>query len=545
MNNQSTLPCINPATGEQFDDVRITSPAAVQAAHRDMKAAFPVWSQTPVKERVRALRKFQALLIDAADEITAVINQDCGKSRQDALVEVFVTVDSLNHYCNKAPQWLAREPVQRGLAALFKRVYVEHRPRGVVGVISPWNYPFTLALTPVLSALLAGNTILLKPSEWTAATGKLMESLFTRVPELAPFVRVLHGDGRTGAALVECAPDYIFLTGSGPTAQNVQKAAAKNLTPLSFELGGKDATIVLEDADIAQAAKWSVWGGCFNAGQTCMGVERVYVVEPVYDAFVQHAVREARNLQTGFTSQLETHYHYGPITMPRQMEIIERHLDDALAKGARILAGGKRRDMFFEPTVLVDVNHTMQIMREETFGPIIPIMNVKDEVEAICLANDSEFGLGGTVWSRNVRRAEHVAHQMQASSILTNDVLVQFAIPGLPFGGVKKSGSGRTHGRAGLLEFTRPYAYAVSKSPHPLDLGTILRWPGNYRKTRAAMHVAFGTTPRQRFKPITNAMPMKVGAATIRRAVVTGLAGAALAFAFGLLWRSRSARTGN
>ncbi len=539
MTIQKKLPYINPATGEQFGEVYITPSEMVQAAQREMNRMFPVWSGKPVKERIRILRQFQRVLIDAADEITAVINQDCGKSRQDALFEVFVTVDSLNHYCRKAPDWLAREPVQRGLAAFFKRVYVEHRPRGVVAVISPWNYPFTLALTPVLTALLAGNTVLLKPSEITAATGKLIEDLFARVPELAPFVRVLHGDGTTGAALVESAPDYIFMTGSVPTARKIQEAAAKTLTPAGFELGGKDATIVLEDANLADAARWSVWGACFNAGQTCMGVERVYVVEPVYDEFVQLAVAEAQAIKVGYNDHMDDLHHYGPITMPRQMEIIEEHLRDALAKGARVLTGGRRNGMFFEPTVLVDVEHHMKVMSEETFGPILPVMKVKDEAEAIMLANDCEFGLGGSVWSSDVARAERVAKQVQAASMLINDVLVQFAIPALPFGGVKRSGTGRTHGKAGLLGFTFPYAYAVSKGPHPLDLGTTLRLPGNYRITRALLHLAFGTSPQQRVKPVIKAVQQTASRSPARAAASAGLAGLAAAFVFGWLWWAR------
>jgi len=337
-----TLLCLNPATGHQFDQVPIASPRQVAQAYGDMRAAFPAWSRKSVTERTQILRKFQALLLDSLDEITAMINRDCGKSRQDALLEVFVTLDLLRQYCRSGPRWLARQRVPRGLA-FFKRCYVEHRPYGLVAVISPWNYPFALSVGPAISALLAGNTVLLKPSEWTAATGQLIEQLFNRLPELAPYVRVLHGDGSTGAALVKSAPDYIFLTGSGPTARQVLLAAAENLTPVSCELGGKDAMIVLEDADLERAVRWGLWGAIFNAGQTCMAVERVYVVAPVYDRFVDRAVAEARTFRTGYTGQPEGPYHLGPITMSRQMEIIESQLADALAKGARILAGGRRQ----------------------------------------------------------------------------------------------------------------------------------------------------------------------------------------------------------
>ncbi len=496
-----TLPCINPATGQQFDQVPLASPEQVTQAHGDMRTVFPVWSHKSVTERAQILRKFQALLLDSLDEISAMINRDCGKSRQDALLEVFVTLDLLQQYCRQAPRWLARERVSRGLA-FFKRCYIEYRPRGVVAVIAPWNYPFALSVGPAISALLAGNTVLLKPSEWSAATGQLIERLFNRLPELAPFVRLLHGDDSTGAALVKSAPDYIFLTGSGTTARQVLLAAAENLTPVACELGGKDAMLVLADADVERAARWGLWGAIFNAGQTCMAVERVYVVESVYDRFVERAVAETQALKLGYTSRPDGPYHLGPITTPRQMEIIERHLAEALAHGARILTGGRRHETFFEPTVLVDVDHSMRLMQEESFGPLLPIMKVKNEAEAIRLANDSEYGLSGSVWSEDIAHAEAVAHQLQAGSVLINDSIMQFGVPLLPFGGVKKSGSGRTHGREGLLAFAQSHAYTVGRPPLPFDLATVMRRPGHYALASAVAHLVFGTSPRQKLNPV-------------------------------------------
>jgi acyl-CoA reductase-like NAD-dependent aldehyde dehydrogenase len=536
MTPHRTLPCINPATGQQFSEVPIVTPEHVAHAQAAMRAAWPRWSQTPVTERAHILRDFQALLLDSLDEITMVINHDCGKSRQDALLEVLVTLDLLQQYCRHAPRWLAREQVPRGLA-FFKRCYVERRPRGVVAIIAPWNYPFTLAVGPAVSALLAGNTVLLKPSEWSAATGQLIEKLFNRLPALAPYVRVLHGDGATGAALVKSAPDYIFLTGSGSTARHVLLAAAENLTPVACELGGKDAMIVLEDADIERAARWGLWGAVFNAGQTCMAVERVYVVEPVYEHFVERVVAEAQALKVGYTDQPDSPYHLGAITMPRQMEIIQSHLQDALARGAKILTGGQRHDMFFEPTVLVDVDHTMRLMREETFGPLFPIMKVKDEAEAIRLANDSEYGLGGSVWSRDMARAETVAHQLRAGSVLVNDSIMQFGVPLLPFGGVKKSGSGRTHGREGLLEFTQSYAYTVGQPPLPFDLATIVRRPGHYRLAAAVIQLVFRRSARQKLQAVTGLLPTKTTGARVRTIGGLALAGGLTALAASLLRR--------
>ncbi len=513
---KKTLPFICPSTGEHFGEVFASTPAQVKAARQDLDKTVRLWGRKPVRERVRIMRQLQASLIDNAEEITAIISKDCGKSRQDAMIEVFMTVDLLNHYCSHAPRWLKREWVGRGLY-LFKQGYIEHRPHGVVAIISPWNYPFNLAMAPTIAALLAGNTVMLKPSEVTAATGKMLEDIFAALPELSPFIRVLHGDGKIGAAVVNTAPDYIFLTGSGPTAQKIQRAAAKHLTPVAFELGGKDATIVLEDADIAQAAKWSVWGAFFNAGQTCMGVERVYVVEAVYDEFIAHVVAETKALQMGHNNRRGSPYHLGSLTMPAQVGIVEAHIEEALAKGAQILVGGKRQGMFYEPTVIVNVDHSMHIMQDETFGPVLPIMKAKNEVEAIKLANDNQFGLGGSVWSEDIKRAERVAHRMEAASILINDTITQFAIPMLPFGGVKKSGNGHTHGKAGLMEFSRPHAYARGRTPHPLDVATILRPPGQYHKLRALMHLAFGTSMQQRMRPIREEIEARNSGSTLRK----------------------------
>jgi acyl-CoA reductase-like NAD-dependent aldehyde dehydrogenase len=545
---QHFLTFVSPATGEQFGQVAMATEAEVIQARAEMGRAFREWSQKPVTERVRILRQLQAVIIDSLDEITAVLNQDCGKSRQDGLIEAFMTVDMLDQYCKRAPRWLRMESVSRGLY-LFKQCTVEHRPYGVVAVIAPWNYPFALALPPVIAALLAGNTVLLKPSEVTAAAGVMMEQLFQRVPELAPYVRVLHGDGAVGSALVQSAPDYIFLTGSTPTGRKVLRAAAELLIPAACELGGKDAMIVLEDADLEQAAHWGAWGAFFNAGQTCMAVERVYVVAEVYDRFLALALAETGRLKIGCIQDEESPFYLGPVTDPRQVKIIQSHLEDALARGARVLAGGQTAGMFIEPTVLVDVDHSMLVMRAETFGPLMPIMKVKDEAEAIRLANDCSYGLGASVWSADLERARRVAHQIEAASIIINDTIAQFAVPMLPFGGLKHTGYGRVHGKEGLMQFTRPYAYAVGGPPPAWDIATILRKPGHYRLGSALMRVLFGRTPRQRLQPLLGTREAEAGQREkrpARRSLTLGLAilGASGALAgVGLArWRTKRVR---
>jgi len=373
----------------------------------------------------------------------------------------------------------------------------------VVAVIAPWNYPLTLALPPVLAALLAGNTVVLKPSEVTAATGVLIERLFQAVPELSPFVRVVHGDGKVGAALTQAKPDYIFVTGSTPTGKKILQAASEHLIPVALELGGKDAMIVLEDADVDAAARWGVWGAFFNTGQTCMAVERVYVVDSKYDQFVQRAIDYAKEFKPGYTTDKDSEYSMGPVTDPRQVQVIEAHLEDALAKGAHILTGGREQGRFYNPIVMVDVDHSMRIMQEETFGPIMPIMKVRDQTEAIRMTNDNAFGLGASVWSQNMARAKQVADQVEAASVIINDSIAQFGIPMLPFGGIKDSGFGRTHGQEGLMQFTRPFSYAMGGAPIKWDIATILRENGHYDLATAIMGVVYGTTLKQKWETLT------------------------------------------
>ncbi len=502
------LPFVNPATGEQFGSVPMTTAVEVQNARREMGTAAQTWAAKSIKERVRIVRKLQALLIDEMDEITAVMNQDNGKSRQDALSELFMSVDLINQYCHRAPQWLRRRRISPGLQ-IFKRCYIEYHPHGVVGVIGPWNYPLVLIVPPVVSALLAGNTVLVKPSEVTAATGVMIEQLFQKVPELAPFVRFLHGDGRVGSALVQSKPDLIFLTGSTKTGRLVMKAAAENMTPVVCELGGKDPMLVLEDADIEAAARWGAWGAFYNTGQTCMAVERIYVVEPVYDRFLEAFLEETRKLKQGYSSEIDNPNDIGPLTFQRQVDIIEEHVQDALNKGAQIIHGGKRDGLYMEPTVMVNVDHSMKIMREETFGPVVPIMMADDEVHAIQLANDSNLGLSASVWSRNLAHAERVAHQLYVGSVNINDTMSHFAIPRLPFGGVKESGIGRTHGKRDLLQFTQTRAFVVGNPPLPFDIATILRQPGNYKLGSGIIHLAFGTSLKQRMEPVVELLEEK------------------------------------
>lgn len=487
----TTLPFMNPATGEKFGEMQASTPAEVARAMADLRHNLPTWRSKSQQERGRALQKFKEHLIDRADEITAVLNRDCGKTRQDGLVEVFITVDNLHNMIKHAPRWLRSRRVPRGLY-LFKRYHTEHVPYGIVGVIGPWNYPLVQVMTPVLGALAAGNAVIIKPSEVTPAVGLLFEELFAAVPDLAPYVRVVHGGPEIGQAVVNAPPDLIFVTGSERTGQAILKAAAETLTPVLTELGGKDPLIVLEDADVEAAAKWSVWASFYHSGQVCMSVERVYVVESIYEQFVEAVKRETAAFKIGYTADIHTDNNCGPITFPRQIEIIGEHLQDAHLKGAQVVAGGGREGMFHQPTVLVNVTHDMKVMREETFGPVLPIMKVRDEAEAIQKANDCRYGLCAYVWSRDLRRAERVGQQLEAGTVVVNDAMAHYAVSQLPFGGIKRSGTGRIHGPQEVTQFTQVKGYAIGQAPHPLDVATILRQPNRYREMKALLKVAFG-----------------------------------------------------
>lgn len=495
------LECFNPATGASLGSVPMATADSVRHARQEMRVASRIWARKPLRERVRILRQFQAVLIESLDEITSIINKDTGKSRQDALIEVFITTNMLAHTLRHASRWLKRQIKLPGLY-VTKFAYIDQRPFGTVAVISPWNYPFLLALQPVLMALIAGNTVILKPSEMTAVTGQLIERLFRKVPELAPYVRVLHGDGRVGAALVESKPDLIYLTGSTRTGQLIAQAAAEDLIPCIFELGGKDPMIVLPDADVAAAAEWGAWASCMNAGQTCVSIERIYVTEPVYDQFVERLIENVQNLNVGYSAEVNDPHHFGPLSSERQAEIVEAHIADAVAKGAEIATGGTRDGLFMQPTVLLNIDHSMKVMQEETFGPLLPVMQVRDAAEAVELANQSEFGLGASVWGK-ISQARAVLEQLDSGTLVANDAITQFAVPSIPFGGVKKSGNGRAHGKEDLLQFTQSRSYLLGPAPIPADISVKLRQPGNYRLGEAVLKLVFGVGLRQKLQPIS------------------------------------------
>jgi len=444
----------NPATGAIAGTVRWTDPADVPRIAAGLRAAQKEWEARGAKGRAKVLARYAVWLADHREEIEDSLIAETGKSKVDAKVEIPLATIIISYVVKTMERALAPETRPAPLPMLaIKKITVHYRPRPVVGVIAPWNYPVANALMDAIGALAAGCAVLLKPSERTPLTAELL--LRGWIDSGAPEVLALAQGAREVSEAVIDNSDYVQFTGSTATGRKVMERAAARLTPVSLELGGKDPMIVLEDADVELAANAAVWGAMFNAGQTCVSVERVYVLEPAYDAFVDAVVKAVQALKVGAGEGT----HFGALIDQSQLAITERHVDEAVAAGARALTGGKRPDgpgSFYPPTVLVDVDHSMACMTEETFGPTLPIMKVATVGEAVRLANDSPYGLSATVFSADLGRARDVALQLDCGAVNINDVLANLMCTTAPMGGWKTSGIGARFGGAdGMRKFCR------------------------------------------------------------------------------------------
>jgi len=447
----------SPATKEPIGEVAVTSVADVRAAIARARQAQPAWAARSYADRAHVMTRALELLRRDQEHYIEVLMRETGRSHFETLMmEVFPACDSLTFYAKNAERILTDQRPSLHLLRT-KKLLITYRPLGVVGIITPWNGPFILSLNPTVQALMAGNAVVVKPSEVTPFSGLLVAELFRAAGLPEDVLQVLPGDGETGAALVEGGVDKISFTGSVATGRKVGAACGRALIPCTLELGGKDAMIVLDDADLERAAGGAVFGGFFNAGQFCCGTERIYVMEGVAEEFTRKVVEKARALRQAASGE----YDVGPMIWPRQLDVIERHMADAVAKGATVLCGGKRNtavgELFYEPTVLVDVTHDMLIMTEETFGPILPIVRVKDEDEAVRMANDSIYGLSGTVWSKSDARAIAIARRLDTGSVCINESSITYGACEAPFGGRKQSGVGQVNGEVGL----RGYCHAL------------------------------------------------------------------------------------
>lgn len=439
----------SPVDGRSLGTYDVANADDVQRAVDRAREAQVHWGLLSPKQRARRVVKLLGAILDRKESILSRLGAETGRPELDTLmIELFAGCDAVNYYCRQAPKLLEERRV--GLHLLrMKSAKILQKPLGVVGVIAPWNGPFILGFNPTVQALLAGNGVVLKPSEVTPDSGRLVGELCVAAGLPRGLVQVVLGDGETGAALINAGVDKITFTGSVATGRKIGAICGEKLIPCTLELGGKDPMLVLHDADLDRAAGGAVFGGVMNNGQFCSGVERIYVIQSVAETFLAKLAAKVGQLQAG--------RDYGPFIMKRQCDLVEGQVQAAVNAGARVVVGGIREGDHFRPTVLRDVDHTMALMTEETFGPILPVVIVRDENEAIRLANDCQYGLSASVWTRDKKRGEAVARRLEAGSVTINESSMVYGALELPFGGVKASGLGNVNGAGGLLNYSRPF----------------------------------------------------------------------------------------
>jgi acyl-CoA reductase-like NAD-dependent aldehyde dehydrogenase len=456
----------NPATGEVVATHPVLGPTDVESAVSRAREAAQWWQELGWDGRKDRLQRWKGVLARRAMELAELVHRENGKPSGDAFLEIMLTIDHLDWASKNAEKLLSSRGVSSGLMMMNQASTLEYQPVGVVGVIGPWNYPVFTPMGSIAYALAAGNAVVFKPSEFTPTIGAWLVDTFSQVVPEQPVFTSVTGFGETGAALCRSGIDKLAFTGSSATGRKVMATCAESLTPVLMECGGKDAMVVAEDADVDKAADAALWGGMSNAGQTCIGIERVYVADSVYDSFVESLTRQAEGIRPGDDAEAS----YGPITMPDQVDVIRRHIDDALSRGARAVLGGRDsvKAPFVEPVILVDVPEDSVAVQEETFGPTLTVTRVADSAEAVRLVNDTPYGLSASVFSK--KNGMEIARAIRSGMASVNAVIAFAAVPSLPFGGVGESGFGRIHGEDGLKEFTRAKAITRQKFALPVAL---------------------------------------------------------------------------
>jgi len=436
------------------------------------RRAQSLWAAQPLATRCSAVRRLGEVLYARRSDLAASVTHETGKPRVEALFsDVLISLETAKYYARHAPKLLAEQRVaHHNLAVMAKSGRLRLEPFGVVGIIAPRNYPLAIPLSQLIPAIVAGNSVILKPSELTPSSGQVIAECFAAARFPSDLLQVVQGAGEVASALIDSKPDKIIFTGSVATGRRVAEACARHLIPSVLELGGKDAMIVLADADLEAASSAAVWGGFTNCGQACISVQRIYAEQGIAEKFAQLCVDKTKSLKLGPGSDPEN--EIAPMLRVESADHIEAQLLDAVAKGAKLLTGGRRRpDLgpnYFEPAIVAGVDHSMRLMQEETFGPVLAIQTVQNADEAVALANDSPFGLSASVWTRNSKRGRRIAESIRAGAVMVNDVASYFAMPEAPHGGHGLSGWGRTHSRIGLLEMVQVKYIDVDRLP---------RWP--------------------------------------------------------------------
>jgi acyl-CoA reductase-like NAD-dependent aldehyde dehydrogenase len=466
---------VDRATGKVLARIATANPAELPAHFERARVAQKAWAAKSVRERCAFLRRLGRVVFERRAEIVDAISGETGKPRAEAtFAEILVVLDTIEFVAKRAPGWL--RPVRvphHNLAMKAKSAWLEYEPYGVLAIISPWNYPFSIPMLEIIAGLASGNAVVLKPSDMTPGTGELIGELVRAAGFPDGLLQVVQGGGEVGAALIgsEAAgtarPDKVFFTGSVETGRRIAEACGRALIPSVLELGGKDAMIVLADANLEMASSAAVWGGMMNCGQACVSVERIYVEQPVAQKFSELCAEKAAKLRTGPPSDARS--DVGPMISPRQIEKIEQQISEAVELGARVMAGGHRQreaaGNFFEPTVVTGANHSMRLMTEETFGPVIAIEAVASSEEAIERANASKYALSASVWTGDRKRGRRVASRLAAGAVMVNDVASYFGISEAPHGGQRASGWGRSHSRLGVMETVQVKYIDVDRLP--------------------------------------------------------------------------------